>query len=82
MKIGDIICTRNIRHYFEKGWAEYKAPDNKSNLVFLFLGCEPKNGSNLLDIEEQLNKLGWEQSVSSLSINMQSRPDPKDARSC
>lgn len=62
MKVGDIITTRNIRHYFTgkeaKGWAEYKAEKGK-NMAFLYLGQEPKDGSEPLDIDKRMKELGW-----------------------
>lgn len=63
MKIGDLISTTNIRHYFQgkeaRGWGEYKAEKGKY-MVFLYLGQEPKDGSKLLNPDDGLRALGWQ----------------------
>ncbi len=74
MIVGDIITTRNIRHYFEakkaKGWKEYKAETGK-NMVFLYLGQEPKDGSKPLNIGRAMNELGW---ITALKIGTEDPP--------
>ena len=60
MKPGDIIITSHIRNYFwpEKGWDSYKAKKDEA-FVFIFLGTESRDGSNLLAPIKRLNELGW-----------------------
>lgn len=63
LKVGDVVATRNIRAYFTapeaKGWGEYKA-EKGNNMAFLYLGQEPIDGSNPLNPDEVLKKMGWE----------------------
>jgi len=58
LKVGDCISTRNIRHYSGKNWFEFKA-DKDKQMVFLYLGQEPKNGNGKLHPDKVLNSLGW-----------------------
>ena len=62
LKIGDLIATRNIRSYFTspeaRGWGEYKAEKSK-NMVFMYLGQEPTNGTQPINPDIILNKMGW-----------------------
>jgi len=59
LQVGGCVSVRNIRHYSGKNWFEFKAEEDKK-MVFLYLGQEPKDGSNPLNPDEALGKLGWE----------------------
>lgn len=61
MRPGDVILTSHIRNYFwpEKGWVGYKA-DKDEAFVFIFLGTEPRDGSEPLNPFEALEQMGWE----------------------
>jgi len=58
MKVGDCVSTRNIRHYSGTSWFGFKAEKDKQ-MVFLYLGQEPKDGSLPLRPDDALKALGW-----------------------
>ena len=60
MKPGDIVVTSHVRKYFypERGWAGYKANKDEA-FVFVYLGTQPRDGSDDLDPIKQLERLGW-----------------------
>ena len=66
MKIGDVVATNSIRAIIPPvpdgpwggGWADIVS-DKDRQMIFLFLGAEPKDGTDPLDPNEMLKALGW-----------------------
>jgi hypothetical protein len=65
LSVGEVLRLRNVTHYNplkkgEKGLISvgYTAPKNTVFLCVL-LGVEPKDGSQTLDLEAAMNRLGW-----------------------
>jgi len=58
LKVGGCVSVRNIRHYSGKNWFEFKASKDKQ-MVFLYLGQEPKDGSELLRPDDVIKSMGW-----------------------
>ena len=58
LKVGKCVTTRNIRHYWNKNWLEFKAEKGK-NMVFLYLGQEPVDGSNPIEPDKVMESMGW-----------------------
>jgi hypothetical protein len=60
MKIGDVIATTYIQPLIRpKGWSGYKA-DKGFEMLFLFLGTQPRDGSDDIDVVKRICQLGWE----------------------
>jgi len=60
MKPGEIICTTNIE-VMPPGTrsAFYFNANKEDTFVLIFLGVEPRDGSEPLDPIKRLNELGW-----------------------
>lgn len=64
MKPGDMIIASHIQQIISnKAWTMDTKLDyssgKKEYFVFIFLGSEPKDGSDNLDPIKRLNELGW-----------------------
>ena len=60
MKPGDVIIANYIRQIIPIGAELDFSARKEDNFVFIFLGSEPKDGSDNLDPIERLKELGWE----------------------
>ena len=59
IRFGDVVRLKSWTHINPDSSFTFKVPDKKKVAVFLLLGNENKDGSEPLDLEKQLNKLGW-----------------------
>ena len=59
MRLGDIIRMTSFTHVEPTMRVGIKVGDRKKVAVFMLLGEENKDGSEPLDLEGQLNELGW-----------------------
>ncbi len=59
MKPGAVIIASHIEQIISRDTRFEYSAGKKDNLVFIFLGTEPKDGSNNLDPIKSLNDLGW-----------------------
>ena len=59
MKPGDIVIASHIQQILSRDTRLDYSAGKKDNFVFIFLGSEPKDGSNNLDPTKRLNELGW-----------------------
>ena len=60
IKPGDIVIASHIQQILSRDTRVEYSAGKKDNLVFIFLGSEPKDGSDNLDPIRRLNELGWE----------------------
>jgi hypothetical protein len=60
MQVGDVIRARRWNHCEPSIELSYSVGrGNKNVAVFLYLGTEPRDGSNPLDLEGRMKELGW-----------------------
>ncbi len=58
MRVGDIVNTTYIQQILGTMKLYYKAGKGKQ-YVFVFLGTENKDGSDPVDLEKTMGRLGW-----------------------
>jgi hypothetical protein len=59
MRVGDVIMIGKFDAVGDGIVASFKAPSRTQGYVFMFMGVQPRDGSEPLDLEDIMNQLGW-----------------------